>query len=129
MTLINSLPAAWTPADQAAADNRQAERNERRNARRIGSMGFLTTIAASSFLSAGVVTLIMAVEKVALPLIIAVAGLFLLVPGIFGSLEVGLLVSNSDHPVKDTLSSIGKGALIATCVEGVALTILHCLPI
>jgi uncharacterized membrane protein YjjB (DUF3815 family) len=92
-------------------------------------MSFLTTITASSLLSTGIVSLIMAVEKIALPIIIAVASLFLLVPGIFGGLEVRSIVSNSDQPVKDVLFSIGEGSLIATCVAGVALTILNCLPI
>ena len=129
MNLLNALPPAWTSADQAAANNGQVERNERRGAQRTSSMSFLTTITASSLLSTGIVSLIMAVEKIALPIIIAVASLFLLVPGIFGGLEVRSIVSNSDQPVKDVLFSIGEGSLIATRVAGVALTILNCLPI
>lgn len=126
MNVLEALPPAWTADDQAAQNIRQIERHARREEQRASDMTYLTTVAATTFLEGGIVALLFAVEKVALPLILlSAASSFLLIPGILGCIS---LVSNSDHPIQDIFFSIGRGALIATCIGLLGLTILKIIP-
>ena len=124
MNLLEALPPAWTAADQAAENIREVERNTRREAQRSSDMKHLTIVATATFLGGGLAALLVAVEKVALPLILSAATFFLL-PVVLGCMSVA---SNSDHPMQDIFSSIGKGALVATCVGLLGVTILGLVP-
>ena len=85
-------------------------------------MNYLTIVAASTILEGAVSALILSVEKVALPVIACLAGVFVVLTGIFGGMAVHGVISYSDNPFRDVLSSIGKGAAIATIVALLVLT-------
>ncbi len=122
MNLLEALPSAWTPAHQAAENSRQASVNEFRETQRASGMNYLTIVAASTILEGAVSALILSVEKVALPVIACLAGVFVVLTGIFGGMAVHGVISYSDNPIRDVLSSIGKGAAIATIVALLVLT-------
>jgi hypothetical protein len=121
--MLNALPG-WTEADQAAADARRAHMNAFRAEQKTDAMNFLAGITAATIVGEALLGLIAAIEKVALPTLAFVIGPLLVAAGIFGGMQVYNIVSNSDYPIKDVFSSIGKGTFIATIVTIVGAIIV-----